>query len=180
MGRISPKAAHPGWEADKRLTLGPPLTESLWGCGQGPTQHFPQPARMSPSPNILCSRTGRWAGNRRGGEGKRLQEGEASTHLPYLLEVQLGKRVQPVGQLAQVEKLHLEAGDKGVSHTGVWRRMSLQGLWSPGGKGGLGPCEGQQVHEQGRAVGGQAAWGPCSTDKSRTFETQKVHRNKQK
>lgn len=47
-----------------------------------------------------------------------LQEEEVSTHLPYLLEVELRKRMQPVGQLAQVEKLHLEAGDKGVSHTG--------------------------------------------------------------
>lgn len=43
---------------------------------------------------------------------------EVSTHLPYLLEVELRKGVQPVGQLAQVEKLHLEAGGKGGSHTG--------------------------------------------------------------
>lgn len=54
------------------------------------------------------------------------QRGAASTHLPYLLEVQLGKCVQPVGQLAQVEELHLEAGDEGASHPEGWREAPLR------------------------------------------------------
>lgn len=89
------------------------------------------------------------------------------THLPYLLEVQLRKCVQPVGQLAQVEKLHLEAGDKGASHREGWRTTSLWRLPSTGGKG-----KGQEC-VCGGGIGGQRAlgscawaWGPGSTDRT--------------
>lgn len=83
-------AQHPLQPADRAL----PLTHQFWAsrgrCGSLPTG------------KLGC-----------GGHGAS-QTG--STHLPYLLEVQLWKCVQPISQLTQVEELHLEAGDKGTRH----------------------------------------------------------------
>lgn len=84
---------------------------------------------LSPPSSALLeegSGEGGWE-EQEGSEGHAPSKGETSTHLPYLLEVQLRQCMQPVGQLAQVEKLHLEAGDKETSHTGG-RRLSLQVL----------------------------------------------------
>ena len=103
MSQVSPKVTHPQGEeeadSDRRL-----LSISL--------NTHPSPPPMSGWPERGTA--GRWG-------DRWYQRGVASTHLPYLLEVELGKCMQPVGQLAQVEELHLEAGDKGASHPEGWR-----------------------------------------------------------
>lgn len=123
-------------------------------------ERFTQPTHISPSPpNALCFQRkgqGTTGDSRREGDTWP-PEGDMSTHLPYFLEVELRKCVQPVGQLAQVEKLHLEAGDKGASHTGgVEKHVPV--IFATHGREAQGPglCEkpGQERGmEKGRLVG---------------------------
>lgn len=58
--------------------------------------------------------------------------------------------MQPVGELAQVEKLHLEAGNKGASHKGgMEKKMSLLSSLSPGGKGKGQACVRSRARSKG-------------------------------
>lgn len=118
---------------------------SSWELQQVLTQHFTQPTNTPITTQLRLLQEGTGMAGYSRGEGRpRGFKWGVRTHLPYLLEVQLRKCVQPVGQLAQVEKLHLEAGETRERVTGRER-----------GKRPCGAHQAQEGRARARSEGGK-------------------------